>query len=74
MCNVKCLVDLNPKKSGERSRNGSGTTLNLDFGFCKCHGEMSFKKNIMYIYDGPIILNTFLLISGIQSSSLLGVI
>ena len=49
MCNVKYLVDLNPKESGERSRNGSGTTLNLDFGFCNCHGEM-------YIYDGLDIL------------------
>ena len=56
MCNVKCLVDLNPKESGEREVEMDQATLNLDFGFCKCHhGEMSFKKNIMYIYDGPII-------------------
>ena len=55
MCNVKCLVDLNAKESGEREVEMDQATLNLDFGFCKCHGEMSFKKNIMYIYDGPII-------------------
>ena len=24
MCNVKYVVDLNPKESGERSSNGSG--------------------------------------------------
>ena len=24
MCNVKCLVDLHPKESGERIRIGSG--------------------------------------------------
>ena len=46
MCNVKYVVDLNRKESGERKVAMDQVTLNLDFGFCKFQGEMYSKKEV----------------------------